>query len=63
MPDIGPIPFGDDLAAAGNVEPGEVAQQSGHRGILPCLVVESCPRTLTRFDKAIGTLPHWRRMP
>src|SRR3954454_3423320 len=35
MPDIGPAPLGDDLAAAGNVEPGEVAQQFRHRGILP----------------------------
>jgi hypothetical protein len=37
MPDIGPISLGDDLAAAGNIEPGEVAQQFRHRGILPFL--------------------------
>jgi len=35
MPDIGKIPLGDDLPAAGNVEPGEVAQQFRHCGNLP----------------------------
>jgi len=28
-------PLGDDLPAAGNIEPGEMAQQSRHCSILP----------------------------
>jgi hypothetical protein len=44
------IALGDDLAAARDVEPGEMAKQSGHGGVSPDVDVPhaSMPRTVQK---------------